>query len=479
MLDDNSGRKYIEVKDSQGNTIVTYLCNEEIQHIEDENHVWERHYEYQNGIITKEYAVDINNSLIEIDNNIYGFEYEYQSSDLDKKIYFLDKDGNRNLYSVKYEKPSLWPDSIDYEYINEKENSKAEDPQTNISKFTSKRLGDDQEIYGVVQGFYDIDDNLCNSDYGWSYRELIWGKSIKYFDSDSKPVNGPNGWHQYLAEEVISGVDNSHIYLDKDGNPVKGEFGYAAFAVQKVGFKERIGLALKNSSITFLKFNSLYKAVFYDENGNYINEDNTSSFLYKISKEQCRDFKYSLNPESLEAKLLEIKFGNNISESKHRHSCIIIKEAVDNYLGFKARDVIITLGDWNAFNYYSVGSSKTKMSDRDKLVIDFQKSFTNAVEEKRNVPITYARYEDGKWKVMFINVQFLKDKAKIGKLGDADITFEDYNEIYNVIEDQKKIQTRTIKRIATEAIERAKEISALQTKYLRKEMEQESVKNHK
>lgn len=454
------GREYIEIKDSQGNTIITYRCNEKYEHIEDENGVWENHYEYKDNKLYKEYYVNKEGKLLEITSGIYGFEYD--DSQGVQKIYNLLSNGKRDEHCVKYQYKSLMIDTVDFDYIDEVNNIPTTAKDSLVFSLKSRQINEST----VVQEFLDSSGTLCNGKEGWAIKELVYGSHIKYFDSQKNPVIGPEGWHAYVTRDQILTMDIEYMYLDTSGKLIENEYGIAAFLIKKVGFLKKLRLALTNRSSDFLNLDLLFEADFYNKDGKTLNTDNCRPYLYLYSKKKCQELKYIYDDKTSKIELKDTKMWLLSSSSyNNHHSCVIIKEKVDDF-SFKEGDIIIKFGSWCAFDYFNIEAKKVNKETKLNLIASFESTFKQVQSTEQYVSIVFARLENFKWIVRRVRLKLQKNNPSIGRIVDAEITLKDYRYIFNEYEKLNQ-ENHDIELIAKTAIKKASEISKKQNKNLR------------
>ena len=456
--------KYVIVLDGRGNAIKQYRCDDNYQHIFDECGVWEMKSEYLFDKKTKDLYYLKDNVPFEIEPGVFGFEYVEDSSG--SKTYELDSLGKRNIKCVKY---NLGFDLVEnYAFFDERGPLIQRSSKKGV--FSCRTIERTTTIKEII--FLGINGKPCNCSSGWAiqiydyeseclFNSDYYFKPVAYFlfdkeidNSDSKtlnrikekrsgctyyldcqrnPVNGPNGWHIYI-ELLCVGKQNitlpkQHLYLDVNHKLVDGEKGDALFTIKEIPFFRKLFLMTKEVFKMLAWNDEVYYACYYNAQ-----KQPTKSFYILYNKKNSREITIPLNSDTLSFDKPSFKlYGMNPLETRGLLSCIYVDQDVNNSKsGCKERDIIISLGNWNVFNYIDESIKYKENKTSDDLVNDFENIFNEYQYNKESFTITFARLsEDNKWIIYSTCIRIRENIVSIGKLIDRKISKNAYREIFS------------------------------------------------
>lgn len=461
---DSPEGKYVIVLDGRGNAIKQYRCDDNYQHIFDECGVWEIKSEYLFDKKTKDLYYLKDNVPFEIEPGVFGFEYVEDSSG--SKTYELDSLGKRNIKCVKY---NLGFDLVEnYAFFDERGPLIQRSSKKGV--FSCRTIERTTTIKEII--FLGINGKPCNCSSGWAiqiydyeseclFNSDYYFKPVAYFlfdkeidNSDSKtlnrikekrsgctyyldcqrnPVNGPNGWHIYI-ELLCVGKQNitlpkQHLYLDVNHKLVDGEKGDALFTIKEIPFFRKLFLMTKEVFKMLAWNDEVYYACYYNAQ-----KQPTKSFYILYNKKNSREITIPLNSDTLSFDKPSFKlYGMNPLETRGLLSCIYVDQDVNNSKsGCKERDIIISLGNWNVFNYIDESIKYKENKTSDDLVNDFENIFNEYQYNKESFTITFARLsEDNKWIIYSTCIRIRENIVSIGKLIDRKISKNAYREIFS------------------------------------------------
>lgn len=467
---DSPEGKYVIVFDGRGNAIKQYRCDDNYQHIFDENGVWETKSEYIIDKKIKDLYYLKDNVPFELEPGVFGFEYVEDSSG--SKIYELDSLGKRNLKCVKY---IFDPDLVEnYAFYDEsgpllqRSSKKGIYSCRTIERTTNIKeiifLGVNGEPFNCSDGWaiqtYDYESEyLFKSDYIKPVAYLLFDKNIDnsdskilnriiksrsgctyYLDCQRNPVNGPSGWHIYIEMLCVGKqkrtLPKQHLYVDVNYELVDGAKDDAMFTIKKISVFRKLFL-MTNNVFKMLAWNDeVYHACYYDSK-----KHPTKSFYIVFNKKNCREITIPFNNNTLTFDKPSYKlYGMDPLETRGMLSCIYIDQDVNNSKsGCKERDIIISLGSWNVFNYIDDSIRYKENKTSDDLVNDFENIFNEYQYNKESFTITFARLsEDNKWIIYSTCIRIRENVVSIGKMVDRKISKNAYREIFSCYERFKK-----------------------------------------
>ncbi len=459
--------KYAIVFDEWNNAIKRYRCDENNQHVFDENGLWETRYEYLLDKQTKELYYSKNNIPFELEPGVFGLEFVEDSSG--SKTYELDSSGNRDLKCVKY---NLESDLVEGFAFYDESGSMIQRSSKNgiFSCRTINRTTNIKEIE-----YLGIDGQPCNCSDGWAIQTYDYGSEyllqsdyihilfdekkvvpksnainrilkhrsgcVYFLDYLRNPVDGPNGWHIYIEMQCVDKekkhLPKQHLYVDVDHELVEGVNGDALFTIKRVSFFKKLLLLTKKTFQMFSWNDDVYYACYYNAR-----KQPTKSYYILFNKKNSREITIPLNNDKITFGNPSFKlYGMDPLETQGMLACIYIEQDIDNSKsGCKERDIIISLGEWTVFNYIDKSSVEYKSNKTsDDLVNDFERTFNEYQFNNEPFTITYARLsEDNKWNVYSTCIRIRENVVSIGKMVDRKISKNAYKEISSCYEKFKK-----------------------------------------
>ena len=468
---DSPEGKYAIVFDERDNAIKQYRCDDNNQHVFDENGVWETRYEYLLDKQTKELYYSKDNIPFELEPGVFGFEFVEDSSG--SKTYELDSLGNRNLKCVKY---NLESDLVEGFAFFDESGPMIQRSSKNgifscrtINRTTSIKeivcLGIDGQPCNCSDGWaiqtYDYESEcLFHSDYIKTVARLLFDKEkvvlesksltkilesrsgcVYYLDSLRNPVNGPNGWHIYIEMQCVDKekkeLPKQHLYLNVYHELVDGINGDALFTIKQVPFLKKLLLLTKKTFQMHAWNDDVYHACYYNAR-----KQLTKSYYILFNKKNSREIVVPLNNDMITFGKPSFKlYGMDPLVTRGMLSCVYIEQDFDNSKsGCKERDIIIGLGEWTVFNYIDESSVEYKYNKTsDDLVNDFERVFNEYQFNNEPFTITYARlFEDNNWSVYSTCIRIKENVVSIGKMVDRKISKNAYKEIFSCYEKFKK-----------------------------------------
>lgn len=442
---------YASVLDDKGNVIKNYKCDNDFNHIiNEENGIWEVRMEYQSGRKIKDRFYSSDNMPYEIEPGVFGYEYEYGQNNDIIKTYELDEGGNRNLRRVKHHKGVDYVEN--YEYYDESQNPIQKTSYNGISTVKTTHY---QEGYDEI-GCYDINDELCNCSEGWAVLRLEGNKKSCY-DFLRRPINCSDGWHAYIEEEYREpdGKESplpylQHCYVDINNNLVDGEDGDAGYLINKLSIwqKLRLSVTFKNKELNWK--DSIYSATYLNSEKRIIKAD-----FIVLNKETSREINipYNINDKTIGVPTYKL-WGEDPLSTPGQLACVFIKQDLTNSKsGCRERDVIIKFGEWDAYKYIDpIEFTYKEDVSYDCMIDDFQKTFNEYFASEELITIAFARLsDDNKWNIYSSRIRIGEGRLSIGRMVDRKISkvaykeiFEQYNIHLGELKERKEVNTEQV-----------------------------------